>query len=216
MRQAPLFSALDDSQLQQLLRACVTRSLPAGAHIFGPAQKADRFYLILAGKVKVYKQSAGGDEQILHLYTAGQTFGEAAMLADIRYPAHAQTLDDSTLLIISRRALKGLIDSSADLAFALMAGLSAKLREFNLLIEQLSLKEVPARLAGVLLELSRQAGDDTFRLKQTKRELAAQIGTVAETLSRALKKLKSMGLIEVKGSTITVVDAEAMADLARS
>ena len=211
-----MFSALDDSQLQQLLRACVTRSLPAGSHIFGPGQRAESFYLILAGKVKVYKQSASGDEQILHLYGPGRTFGEAAMLADIRYPAHAQTLDDSTLLVISRRALGGLIDSSAELAFALMAGLSAKLREFNLLIEQLALKEVPARLAGVLLELSRQAGDETFRLKQTKRELAAQIGTVAETLSRALKKLKSTGLIEVKGSTITIVNAPALANLAKS
>ena len=214
MRQAPLFSALDDAQLRQLLRACLTRSLPAGSHIFGPREPADRFYLILAGKVKVYKQSAKGDEQILHLYGPGRTFGEAAMLADIRYPANAQTLDDSTLLVVSRSALKKLIGSNADLAFALLAGLSAKLREFNLLIEQLSLKEVPARLAGVLLEMSRDAGSDTFRLKQTKRELAAQIGTVAETLSRALKKFKATGVVEVAGSTITILDVDALAYLA--
>ena len=214
MRKAPLFSALDDAQLRQLLRACLTRSLPAGSHIFGSNESAERFYLILAGKVKVYKQSAKGDEQILHLYGPGQTFGEAAMLADIRYPANAQTLDNSTLLVVSRSALKKLIGSNADLAFALLAGLSAKLREFNLLIEQLSLKEVPARLAAALLEMSRAAGNDTFRLKQTKRELAAQIGTAAETLSRALKKFKSMGVVEVAGSTITILNTDALANLA--
>jgi len=214
MRQAALFSALDDSQLQQLLRACVTRSMPSGSHIFGPVDKADRFYLILKGKVKVYKESVRGDEQILHLYGRGQTFGEAAMLADIRYPAHAQTLADSTLLIVRRSALRTLIAGNADLAFSLLAGLSSKLREFNLLIEQLSLKDVPSRLATVLLALSRQADSNTFQLKQTKRELAAQIGTAAETLSRTLRKLKTMGMIEVAGSKITITNPQTLANMA--
>ena len=106
--------------------------------------------------------------------------------------------------------------SRADLAMDMMAGMSAKLREFNQLIEQLALKEVPARLANILLDLPARPGTDTVVLKQTKRELAAQIGTVAETLSRALKKLRDMGLIEVDGSQITILDAEGLAELAES
>ena len=214
MRLVPLFSALDGAALGELLTACLTRRLEARSQVLCPLQRAERFYVILAGKVKVYKLSAKGDEQILHLYGPGQTFGEAAMWAGGYYPAHAETLAETTLLLVSRNALKGLIDRNPDLAMGMLAGMSAKLREFNQLIEQLSLKEVPARLANVLLELPAKPGTNTVVLKQTKRELAAQIGTIAETLSRALRKLKTSGLIEVNGSEITILDPSALADLA--
>lgn len=216
MRQTPLLSALGESQLRDMLRACPTRDLPAGSQIFFPHQQADSFYIILAGKVKVYKISPKGGQQILHLYGPGETFGEAAMWAGIRYPAHAEAIADVTLLAVSRKVLKDLIDRNADLALNMMAGMSAKLREFNQLIEQLSLKEVPARLANILLELPAKRGTNTIVLKQSKRELAAQIGTIAETLSRAFKKLATSGLIEVKGSEITILDPEGLADLAES
>lgn len=216
VRKTPLLSALGEAELEDLLRACPRKDLPAGSQIFFPHQQADRFYVILAGKVKVYKMSAKGGQQILHLYGPGETFGEAAMWAGIRYPAHSEAITDVTLLAVSRKVLKDLIDRNADLALDMMAGMSAKLREFNQLIEQLSLKEVPARLANILLELPAKRGTNTIVLKQSKRELAAQIGTIAETLSRAFKKLTASGLIEVKGSEITILDPDGLADLAES
>ena len=214
VRQAPLFSALGEEDLRQLLRTCPTKSFAAGAQLFGPSQQAESFYVILAGKVKLYKLSPKGDEQILHLYGPGRTFGEAAMWTGVRYPAHAEAIVDSTLLVVSRSVLKNLIGASTELALAMLAGMSAKLREFNQLIEQLSLKDVPARLAGILLELPARARADTVVLKQTKRQLAAQIGTIPETLSRAFKKLSALGLIEVNGREIAILDPEGLAELA--
>ena len=216
VRQVPLFSALSETELQELLRVCRTKNLPAGSQVLSPSQQAKSFYVILAGKVKLYKLSAKGDEQILHMYGPGDTFGEAAMWAGIRYPAFAEALDDSALLVVNRSVLKDLIDRNTDLALAMLGGMSAKLREFNQLIEQLSLKEVPARLAGILLDLPARAGTNTVVLKQTKRELAAQISTIPETLSRAFKKLNAMGLIEVNGSEITILDPDGLAELADS
>lgn len=216
VRQVPVFSALGETELQELLRVCPTRNLAAGSQVFSPVEQAGRFYVILAGKVKVYKLSPKGDEQILHLYGPGNTFGEAAMWAGIFYPAHAEVLADSTLLVVSRSVLKDLIARKADLAMAMLAGMSAKLREFNMLIEQLSLKEVPARLANVLLEIPAKGGTNTVVLTQTKRELAAQIGTIPETLSRAFKKLRASGLIEVNGAEITILDPDGLGDLAES
>lgn len=216
MRQTPLFSALDDSGLEKLFVACPTKTLSPGSQVFSPLGRAEHFYIILAGKVKIYQLSIKGDEQILHLYGSGQTFGEAAAWAGIRYPAYAESLTETTLLSVSRKTLKNLIESNAELAMAMLAGMSSKLREFNLLIEKLALKEVPARLAGVLRELSKQSGGNTVRLEQTKRELAAQIGTVAETLSRTLNKLKTSGIIEVKGPDIKILNPNALANLAES
>ena len=214
MRLAPLFSALDDAVLVELLAACLTRRLGPRSQVLSPLRQADSFFVILTGKVKVYKLSPRGDEQILHIYGPGQTFGEAAMWAGGCYPAFAETLAETTLLIVTRKVLKGMLARNSDLAIGMMAGMSAKLREFNQLIEQLSLKEVPARLANILLQLPARPGTNTVVLKQTKRELAAQIGTIAETLSRALKKLKAAGLIDVNGAEITLLDPDALAELA--
>ena len=122
------------------------------------------------------------------------------------YPAHAEVVQDATLLAVSRRTLREAVAADPDLAMGMLAVLSAKLHEFASLIEHLSLREVPERLAGALLEMSAVTGARTFQLQQTKRQLAAQIGTVAETLSRALAKLKSSGLIDVRGSQITILD----------
>jgi len=216
VQKVPLFSALSKTELQELLRVCPTRHIPAGTQVLSQSQQAESFYIILAGKVKLYKLSAKGDEQILHMYGPGDTFGEAAMWAGIRYPAHAETLVDSALLVVNRSVLKDLIDQNPDLGLAMLGGMSAKLREFNQLIEHLSLKEVPARLADILLGLPARGGGNTVILKQTKRELAAQIGTIPETLSRAFKKLNAMGLIEVNKSEITILDPDGLADLADS
>lgn len=214
LRSAPMFSALDEAEARQLLSECLTRSYKAGQVLFSPSRTADAFFVILTGQVKLYKLSAKGDEQILHLYGPGATFGEAAMWAGGNYPAFAEVIRDAALLVVSRDKLQRLLTGNPALAMGIMAGLSAKLREFAGLIEQLSLKEVPARLAAALLGQAEKAGGNVFKLAGTKRHLAAQIGTVAETLSRAFSRLKSDGLVDVRGSQITILDFEALADLA--
>ena len=211
-----MFSAVGDRPLRQLLDQCPLRQAKAGTHIVAPRQAADQFFVVLRGRVKIFKINARGDEQILHLYGPGESFGEAAMWAGSHFPAMAEAMDDVLLLVIPRAALKRSLAGNAELAMGMMAGLSAKLREFNRLIESLSLKEVPARLAGVLLEESRRAASRSFRLGRTKREIAAQIGTVAETLSRTLATLKSRRIIAVAGSAITILDEDALHDLAEN
>ena len=205
-----MFSALDGAAVEALVRRCLTIRRRRGAMLFSPMEPAERLFVVLEGRVKLYKLSPGGDEQILHMYGPGNAFAEAAVLAGGTYPAFAEAAEDCTLLAIDRRELRRAIRTNPDLAMGMLAGLSAKLHEFNRLIEELSLKEVPARLAGVLLRMADEAGGPTFRLRQTKRELAAQIGTVAETLSRALAKLKDAGFIRVRGGEITILDREGL------
>jgi CRP/FNR family transcriptional regulator len=216
LRRVPLFSGLEGPALHDLLGSCHAMRMAAGSQVFSPEDDADRFFVILAGKVKVYQLSQKGDEQILHLYGPGNTFGEAAMWASSRYPAHAETLAKTTLLAVRRSTLQELAARKPEMALAMIAGMSRKLQEFTRLIEQLSLKEVPARLAGVLLDLLDDARGDAIVLRQTKRELASQIGTIPETLSRAFARLKKDRLIDVRGPEITILDREALAELAES
>jgi len=214
LKAVPVFSALDEGEIAALCSRCATRRYKAGEVILHSRQEADRFFVVLRGQVKVFKLSPRGDEQILHLYGPGGTFGQAAMWAGIRFPANAEAVRDTELLVVPRRTLRQAVEANPGLAMGMMAGLSAKLREFNQLIEDLSLKGVPARLARVLLAEAERHGAPAFQLRQTKRQLAAQIGTVAETLSRALGKLKAAGMIDVDGSTIAIHDADKLQDLA--
>lgn len=214
IRRAPVFSQIDQPTLLTFLEQCQIVPLKAQSYVFRPSQQADKFFLVLQGQVKIYKLSAGGDEQLLHRYGPGETFGEAAMWAKVPFPAHAQAVDEVRLLVVSRAALARALARNAELAMGMLAGLSAKLREFNQLIEQLSLKDVPARLALVLLKEGARRQNKPFRLGRTKRELASEIGTVPETLSRALAKMRDQGVIRVKGAEITILDLEALEELA--
>ena len=216
LKASPMFQALDDATARQLMKRCLKRSYQAGENVFRAGEPADRFYVILSGRVKIYKISPKGDEQIMHLYGPGRTFGEAAMWAGVGFPAYADAKEDATLLIVSRQALRDALSSDPDLTMGMLAGLSIKLQEFARLIEDLSLREVPARLAGSLLRESKKAGSKKFELRVTKRELAAQIGTIAETLSRAFAKLKSSGLIGVQGSTVTILDEKGLRSFSES
>jgi CRP/FNR family transcriptional regulator len=216
IKKTPVFSEINDRTLRAFVGQCNVIRYKAGSKILRPRQEADRFFLVLSGQVKIYKLSPHGDQQVLHLYGPGETFGEAAMWARIAFPAHAEAIEECRLLVVPRETLRNAFAGNAELAMGMLAGLSKKLREFNLLIERLSLKEVPARLADMLLEQAKKTGSSVFRLGQTKSELAAIIGTVPETLSRALAKLRKSGLIQVKGSEITICDLEALRDLAEN
>ena len=208
----PLFAALDDRAVEQVLRRCHTIRRKAGTFIFVTDEPAERFFLILAGQVKLYKLSPRGDQQILHLYGPGKAFGEAAVLVGGKYPATAEAVEDCQLLAVGRGDLRAAVAENPDLALAMLAGMSAKLREFNQLIEELSLKDVPARLAGALLI---QAGKtNAFDLPQTKRQLAGQIGTIPETLSRCLAKLAAAELIRVDGKRIVILNRKRLTEIA--
>ena len=213
VKSVPAFAALDDSAVKQLASACRAVAVSAGKTIFRAGDEAEALYLILAGQVKIFRTSPKGDEQILHLYGPGQTFAEAAVWAGGAYPAHAEAVTDGRLLAVPRRAVEQALEADPKLALGMLLGMSRKLQQFAALIDDLSLKEVPARLAGVLLAEAETAGAFTFDLTQTKRQLAAQIAAAPETLSRVLKKLTDDGLIEVTGKQIALLDLPALQKL---
>jgi len=208
-----LVSGLDAGRMKRVLSLGRVVRFASGATIFAADAEADALYVILVGRVKVYKVSIPGEDQILHLYGPAESFGTGAVLAGGRYPAWAQAVEPVQVLRFSREAIRRALAFNPDLALGMMAGLSSKLQEFAALIEQLSLKDVPGRLAAVLLDAAQEADAATFTLRQMRRQLAAQIGTVPKTLSRALAKLTAAGLIRVKGRRVTVRDARGLRTL---
>lgn len=210
-----LFEGLPQEQLDHLAQIALDQDVARGRSFFSEGSPATGFYALVSGKVKIYKLSLEGKEQILHIFGPGEVFGEVPVFAGGRYPAHAEALEASRVLFFPKDALVNLIKQEPSLALNMLAILSLRLRRFTHLIEDLSLKEVPGRLAAYLLYLSdRSEGASSFELDITKGQLASLLGTIPETLSRIQAKLSQQNLIEVDGRKIKILDRPTLQSLA--
>jgi CRP/FNR family transcriptional regulator len=215
--QIPLFSGLSRGQLAQFQGIALEKNFGRGELIFSEGDEGSGFYVILTGTVKVFKVSPDGKEHILHIFSAGETFGEVPVFAGEHFPANAEALHETRALFFPRSAFVTLLERNPALSLKLLADLSLKLRQFAIQIESLSLKEIPARLATYLLYLAAEQGrDDQVTLSISKGQLASLLGTIPETLSRIFAKLSSQQLILVEGRKITLLDSAGLKDLAQS
>jgi len=212
----PLFKGLTDQQYDELAMVVVDQEFARGRTIFSEGDDGVGFYVIISGQVKIYKLSPEGKEQILHVFGSGEPFAEAAVFAGSSYPAHALALKTSRVFFIPREAFRDLIKANPSLAMNMMASLSMRLKRFAHMIEDLSLKEVPGRLAAHLLYLDQeQSGDsDVVELEIGKAHLASLLGTIPETLSRILTRMNKQGFIASEGKTVKLLDREGLEDLA--
>jgi CRP-like cAMP-binding protein len=213
----PLFDGLSDKQYDELASIAVEHSYKRGETVFSEGDEGAGFYVLISGKVKVFKLSADGKEQILHVFGPGEPFGEASVFAGQHFPAYAETLEKSRIFFFPRDAFIALIKEDPSLALNMLAILSRRLRKFTVLVEGLSLKEVPGRLAAYLLYVSEQRdGADDLTLDVAKGQLASLLGTIPETLSRILTKMVRYGLIQSDGPHIRILDRQGMEELAQA
>jgi CRP/FNR family transcriptional regulator len=211
----PLFNGLPDDQLNAIREIAVEKQFNKGQTIFSEGDQTKGFFVVVEGRVKIYKVSSEGKEQILHIFETGQSFGEVTVFTGQQLPANAQALAKTRLLFFPRRAFIDLISANPSLALNLLAIMSKKLRQFAAQIENLSLKEIPARLASYLIYLSEeQDTENAVTLNVSKGQLASLLGTIPETLSRIFAKLSGQNLIRVEGPKITLLDRQGIEDLA--
>ncbi len=206
-----LFQGLPGEQLAELARIAVEKKYGRGEAIFFEGDSASGFYMVAEGRVKIFKMSMGGKEQILHIFGPGEPFGEVAVFHGQPFPANAATLVASSLLYFPRQEFVRLVSANPSLALNMIAMLSLRLRRFATQIENLSLKEVPGRLASYLVYLAGEQGrDDRVVLDVPKGQLASLLGTSPETLSRIFARMSEQGVIRVRGKTIHLLDMERL------
>lgn len=211
----PLFDGLPAEQLDKIERITVSKPYNKGELVFSEGDKGDGFYIVAEGKVKVFKMSSEGKEQILHIFGPGEPFGEVPVFSGKSFPASALTLAKSRLLFFPRKAFVELLAADPSLSLNMMAVLAMRLRQFAAQIESLSLKEVPGRLAAYLVFLSEEQNTpNAVTLTISKGQLASLLGTIPETLSRIFAKMTGKGLIRVNGRNIELVDVPQLEDLA--
>lgn len=215
-----LFTGLGDKDLQDVASIVSLHRLNRDEYMFREGQPSKGFFVVQQGAISVHRVNAAGKEQVLHVFRAGESFAEATLSMESGYPADARAVEPSQVLMVPRQAFMDLLQRRPELALRLLVGMSLRLRTLVGQLEDMTLHQVEDRLANWLLKrCPNPSGEEavTVQLTTTKRALAAELGTVSETLSRTLAKMRDQKLLQTSGKTFTIESpAQLSAFLARN
>ncbi|HVB28936.1 MAG TPA: Crp/Fnr family transcriptional regulator [Terriglobia bacterium] len=215
LRRVPFFAVLGEEDLRRLAGHCVIRHLQKEELLFAEGDNCEGMYVVQSGAIKVFKMADTGREQVLVIERAGSTVGELPVFDGGNLPASAAALEDSSLLFLPKREFLSLCRQNSEVAFAVIRSLAWRFRYMTSLVEELSLKEVSHRLARFLRDRALAVGVRTkrgieFPLEETNQQIAAEIGTVRDLVSRNLRRLVDRKIIKMERRKVIVLN---MADL---
>jgi CRP-like cAMP-binding protein len=216
----PLFARLPEEALEAVARRTATRTLPRDATLFRHGEPCRGLYVVLEGAVRIYRSNADGKEQVLHVQGPGQAVAEVPLFDGGPCPASARAAEDTRLLFLPRGDFEWLYKHNPEIADAVIRELGRRLRKMVRLVEKISLKDVPARVAATLLEHAEHAGIPAdgleFDLGRTQEELAAELATTRESVARALSRRRRDRIIERGGGRVRIRDLRALEAVAFS
>ncbi|MDP2401193.1 MAG: Crp/Fnr family transcriptional regulator [Actinomycetota bacterium] len=215
LRGCRLWRAASDEAVDALAARATVRDVARGTLLASEGDPADSFGVLVTGRARVYYLGADGRQITFETIEATQPLAAIAAMAGSRYPAHIETSTPATIAWLPKEALFDLLEREPRVAKTIIADLAGRLVNLTTVIQTLAL-DVPSRLAAYLFQRSLAAGRPSARgleidLGMPKGELAAALGTVPETLSRAFARLRDQGIVEVHGRNVTVLDVRALA-----
>lgn len=208
LRSCRLFGGLPNPDLESLADITLVKTLDKGSYLFHEGDTSQGFYVVQKGAISVHRVNAAGKEQVICVFRNSESFAEAAVAMDIGYPADARALEPSQILLVRKAEFLALLQRRPELALRILSSMSLHLRVLVGQIEDLTMKDVETRLANWLVKrCPNPTGSPpvTIELTMTKRALAAELGTVSETFSRTLAKLRQQKLVQVKGKSVTIL-----------
>jgi CRP/FNR family cyclic AMP-dependent transcriptional regulator len=210
LARVPIFSGLSETELKFISDRAVAKRYAQGELIFSEGDPCAGLYVVESGNVRIFKTSPGGREQVLTVERPGNSVAELPVFDGGNYPASASAATDCVLLFISRNDFRALCLEHPEVALKVLRIVGLRLRRLVGIIEELSFTTVRHRLGALLLRLARESGNRSgraeFRIETSNQELASQIGTVRELVSRNLSRFQAEGLIAMDGKNITIPD----------
>lgn len=207
LRNCQLFAGLPSADLHHVTDITVVKPLEKGEYLFHEGEPSAGFYIVQRGAINVHRVNAQGKEQVIHIFRAGESFAEATLAIDVGYPGDARCLEPSQVLLVQKPGILELLRKQPELGLRMLASMSLHLRDLVGQLDDLALKDVETRLANWLVRRCPNPNSTepcTIELTMTKRVLAAELGTVSETLSRTLAKLREQKLLSVNKKTLTI------------
>jgi CRP/FNR family cyclic AMP-dependent transcriptional regulator len=215
LKKVALFADLTEKEVEFLASRVSLRRVHANERIFSAGDPCAGLYVIQSGAVKILKTAANGREQVLGIEQAGHSVAELPVLDGGNYPASAMAAEDSILLFIRKEDFRALCLQHPEVALKVLKVVGQKLRSLIGIIEELSFTTVRQRLVTLLLRQASHQGKRTrhgteVEITGSHQELAAQLGTVRELVSRNLSRLQAEGLIRMQGKTVLIPDLAAL------
>src|SRR3954451_1810345 len=203
LKNVPLFSNLTEAEFSFLSARVIERKFGGGELIFSEGQPCSGLFVVESGNVRVFKSSANGREQVLAIEPPGSSIAELPVFDGGNYPASAEALAETTLLFVSKQDFQALCLQHPQVALKVLRVVGARLRRLVGIIEELSFTTVRRRLASFLFRLAQREGLEVT-LPASNQELASQIGTVRELVSRNLSRFQQEGLLTVDGRHVII------------
>lgn len=207
----PMFSMLQPDEMAFLTRRAVPRDFAAGETIFTEGEPCQGLYVVESGRIKIFKISAGGREQVLAIDGPGASVAELPVFDDGNYPASATAVSPARLIFVSKQDFRALCLEHPQVALRVLKVIGGRLRRLVGIIEELSFTTVRHRMAALLVNMAKRSGTKTargieFMLPATQQDIAGMIGTVRELVSRNLGRLQAEEIIALEGKTVIVPD----------
>ncbi len=202
---SPYFSALPTKDLERIRKGAVDFSFSQGEILFLEGESCRGLYLVKSGRIRIFKSSPEGREQVLLIAKAGDTFNDVPVFDGGPNPASAAALEASVVYLIPKGVLLSLI-ADCPPALAILKLFAARLRHLTSVVEDLSFRSVVSRMARLLLELAVVDGGTIPVPRLTQDEMAARVGSVRDVIGRALKALEGAGAIRMEGHRVYVID----------
>lgn len=215
LRKSAMFSSLSDAEMRALRARVSCRHFGRGELLFNEGDACAGLFLVASGKIRIFKVSTGGREQVLAIEGPGSSFAELPVFDGGSYPASASAQEDAEVLFISRTDFQNFCREHPEVALKVIAVVGARLRRLVGIIEDLSFTTVRQRLIAVILRMAQAGGTRSkqgieLELTKSHQDLAAELGTVRELVSRNLSRLQAEGFLEVDGRKITIKDLDGL------
>ena len=219
LRGVSIFRNLSRDAIDLVADRMVHRFVPAGSILFRKGEQARGVYLLVKGRVEIYRSTADGREQVLHSETPVQSIAELPVFDGGEYPASGRTAEDSELYFLSLEDFQRLYREHPEIADTVIRNLGQRLRQLVGVVETISLRSVPGRVAKTLLGQAEKAGvlkdGGSFQLQRTQSELAHELATSRESLSRALGEMRRNGVISTRGRRISILSLRGLVDVSQ-
>jgi CRP-like cAMP-binding protein len=215
LRQVPYFADLDEVGLARIEERLMERRFDRGKVVFMEGGPCQGLYVVRSGRLRIFKVSAEGREQVLMVAGPGETFNEVPNFDGGTNPATAEALEPSVLYLLPKKDVLSIVETEPVVARAIMRVFASHLRHLTALVEDLSFRNVTSRVAKILLGQVQRAGVEAEARppRLTQQQMAAMAGTAREVVGRALKALEQQGVIRVERGRVVVVSPERLADI---
>ena len=211
-----LLAGLSDRELESLAAVTLRKRFPEGTLLFSEGEPCSGLHIVITGQLRIFKTSASGREQVLALEGPGSSVAELPVFDGGTYPASVVAVIDSEIAFISRQLFRAFCLEHPEVALKVLAVVGSRFRHLVGIIEELSFTTIRQRLVAALMRIAESSGRASTQgieilLPGSHQELANQLGTVRELISRNLMRLQAEGLIEVDARRIVILDLPGMA-----